>query len=136
MRPIDRQTIFIVDDDEDDQFLIQHAFLRFLPGCRLELLGNGVELLGKLELVPYLPALILLDVNMPYLGGFETLEQLREHPLYKSLPVVMLTTSNQAEDRQRAFLLGAKDFITKPFELRGYQHVLLGLFRDYGLTSH
>lgn len=61
------------------------------------------------------PALVVLDVNMPFLDGFEVLANLRQHPATLATPVVMLTSVQQEADVVRAFSLGADDYIVKPF---------------------
>ena len=61
------------------------------------------------------PALVILDVNMPFLDGFEVLASIRHHPATRTTPVVMLTSVQQEADVVRAFSLGADDYIVKPF---------------------
>lgn len=106
--------IWIVDDDEDDQYLFEIAFKTLKPPVSVRRLNDGEELLPALSQSEIKPSLILLDLNMPYLNGFEVLQQLRAEPAYKSLPVVVLTTSNHREDEAKAMELGANAFLTKP----------------------
>ena len=106
--------VFIADDDEDDRYLLARAFAEHSPECRLQFAQDGMALLDALSQTEVAPALILLDLNMPRLNGFEALKVLRQHPLYQDTPIVMLTTSNEHGDRQQASALGATDFITKP----------------------
>ena len=106
--------VWIVDDDEDDQFLFETAFRQLIPPVRVNLLSDGEELVSVLEQSETLPDLIILDLNMPRLNGFETLRWLRSRPLYERLPVVVLTTSSLVEDQQKALQLGANGFLTKP----------------------
>ena len=61
-----------------------------------------------------LPAVVLLDLNLPELHGFEVLKWIRAHPLHAGLPVVIFTSSNHEEDRARAQLTGATEFLRKP----------------------
>ncbi|MBO0937038.1 response regulator [Fibrella sp. HMF5335] len=109
-------TIYIADDDEDDQFLLQTAFASTGLGCQLKFFGNGEQLLRQLTIAVEPPTLVLLDLNMPILDGFQTLAQLRSQTAYETLPVVILTTSNQHSDVQRAYEMGANSFITKPHQ--------------------
>ena len=109
-------TIYIADDDEDDQFLLQTAFASTGLGCQLKFFGNGEQLLKQLTAGKAPPTLVLLDLNMPILDGFQTLAQLRSQVAYETLPVVILTTSNQPSDVQRAYEMGANSFITKPHQ--------------------
>lgn len=110
----DDPIVWIVDDDVDDQWFIEHGFKEVIPSIRIKQLYDGEELLPCLEETPVLPKLVLLDLNMHRKGGFEALQELRDVPAYQNLPVVVLTTSTALEDRQRAFLLGANGFLTKP----------------------
>ncbi|WP_165841027.1 response regulator [Larkinella punicea] len=123
--------VFVADDDEDDQFLIQHVFVHHSPECRINVVNNGVELLEALGTVEKLPALVLLDLNMPVMGGLEALALIRKEPQYDSLPVVILTTSNQTVDQQRAMELGANGFVTKPLLLKEYNQLILTLRKQW-----
>jgi diguanylate cyclase (GGDEF)-like protein len=64
-----------------------------------------------------MPSLILLDLDMPVMDGFETLRELKEDPKTRDIPVIVLSGMNSSQDKVAAFDLGAIDFITKPFEL-------------------
>lgn len=108
--------IYIADDDEDDQFLLQTAFESTGSGCQLKFFGNGEQLLNQLNTETDPPTMVLLDLNMPILDGFQTLAHLRSQAAYESLPVVILTTSNQHSDVQKAYEMGANSFITKPHQ--------------------
>ena len=113
--------ILLVDDDEDDRYLTKEAFHQHYPASRISFAEDGEDML---EFLKYegrytgadhpLPELILLDLNMPRLNGFEALKLLRNHPTYQATPIVILTTSEAEADRQQASGLGANDFITKP----------------------
>ena len=75
------------------------------------------------------PALVILDVMMPEMDGFETLERIRNHDELADLPVILLTSRGREDDVVRALELGADDFVTKPFspaELKGRVTRLLG----------
>lgn len=85
--------VFIADDDEDDCYLLAQAFAQHSPQCQLQFFSDGQSLLEALSQRESPPALILLDLNMPRLNGFEALKALREQPAYSDTPIVMLTTS-------------------------------------------
>lgn len=123
--------VFIVDDDEDDRFLVQQIFNQQSPDSQLKTLSNGAELLETLAESIRLPNLILLDLNMPVMSGLETLERVRQNPAYESVPIVILTTSDQAVDRQLASRLRANGFITKPPTIKQYNEVVLNLQREW-----
>ena len=104
----------VIDDDEDDRFFIELA-LRYEPNpCRVLSASGGQQALDLLAQLPTPPDLILLDLNMPMMTGFEVLEQLKQSATYALIPVVILTTSAESTDQQRARWLGATDFMTKP----------------------
>lgn len=106
--------VWLVDDDEDDRLEIRAAFDELQPPVSMLTLNNGQQLLAELELNETLPKLLLLDLNMPGLTGFDVLTQLRADPRLAELPVVIITTSSNDRDRQQSLALGAIDFITKP----------------------
>ena len=105
--------VWIVDDDKDDQYLFEVAFKSLVPPVHVRLLDDGEEFLLALSKTETLPSLVVLDVNMPRLNGFDTLKKLRDEPTYKKLPVVILTTSSRPQDQDKAMQLGANGFLTK-----------------------
>lgn len=112
-----KKTIFSVlsvDDDDEDQFILERVFKAHCPDCRVTFANNGADLLTYLGTAKSMPALILLDLNMPIMNGFETLIALRAEPRYRSIPVVMLTTSHEPADVHRSYDLGANAFQQKP----------------------
>jgi CheY-like chemotaxis protein len=126
--------VFIADDDEDDRFLLQISFSLHYPHCRLHFVNDGQDLLDHLAQTNQSPALIVLDLNMPRLNGFEVLESLRKNSQYASTPVVMLTTSANTDDRDLAFKLGAREFITKPLNLNQLEDIV-SRFQKYWLQN-
>ncbi|MBC8152113.1 MAG: response regulator [Bacteroidetes bacterium] len=107
-------TVLSVDDDEEDQFMLGRIFTAHCPDCRVTFVSNGANLLTYLATAGPLPALILLDLNMPIMNGFETLAALKSQPLYRPIPVVILTTSHEPSDVLRCYDLGANAFQQKP----------------------
>jgi CheY-like chemotaxis protein len=79
-----------------------------------------------------LPCLLLLDLKMPIMGGFDVLEWLRQRPeLSRSLPVVVLTSSDQEEDATRSFELGARDYFVKPVTFKALLSLVLKLKEEW-----
>ncbi|MEZ0540878.1 response regulator [Fibrella arboris] len=111
-----QHTIFVAEDDEDDQFLLRTAFASTGMACDLVFFTNGEELISQLAVSEARPTLVLLDLNMPIMDGFQTLAHLRNQEAYRTMPVLVLTTSSQREDVTRAYSLGANSFITKPHQ--------------------
>ena len=75
--------------------------------------SNGKEVLGKIRLEK--PDLVLLDIIMPKMDGFEVLSKLKKDPQTKKVPVIMLTAKGQKLDKEKGIELGARDYIVKPF---------------------
>lgn len=120
-----KHIVYLVDDDEDDCYLAQQA-LRPQATCEIKTFHDGQELITFLSThdnLP-LPTLILLDLNMPMLNGFETLTLLKEQERWAHIPVVVLTTSDDHADKSKCKALGAEAFLTKPANYRTLSDVL------------
>jgi CheY-like chemotaxis protein len=120
-----KQTILLVDDSENDLFLMRAAFKKAEFNSPLQAVQNGEEAIAYLkgegiysDRNQYaLPAVMLLDLNMPRKNGFEVLDWVRTQPALKRLSVIILTASLRGEDVERAFDLGANAFLVKPATL-------------------
>ncbi|MCG9789525.1 response regulator [Vibrio mediterranei] len=104
--------VLLVADDEPVNLRILESFLR-LEGYQVKLAKDGLETLDIIEHEK--PDLLLLDIMMPGMSGFEVCETIREQYDHAALPIIMLTALNQSEDRVRGFELGANDYLAKPF---------------------
>jgi CheY-like chemotaxis protein len=128
-------TILVADDDEDDCLLVKEAFLESRLLNDLRFVADGEELLDYLyrrnqyanPAVSPCPGLILLDLNMPRKDGREVLRQLKADPVLRSIPVVVLTTSEDEMDILRSYDLGANSFITKPVTFEALVQVIRSL---------
>ena len=95
---------------------------RIDPDLQVVAFQNGMEVLGYLNSLnasEILPCFILLDINMPVMDGFKTLELIKANDTASNIPVILFTTSSDFKDIQRAKRLGAEKLITKPFSLKG-----------------
>ena len=111
----DQHVILIAEDDPDDRLMLADAFSENRYRSRIEFAGSGKEVLGYLRGTDRdLPALILLDLNMPGLDGRTLLKILKTDPETEKIPVVILTTSKAGTDRTSVYELGASGFFTKP----------------------
>jgi CheY-like chemotaxis protein len=117
-RPI---TILMADDDEDDRDLARDALKGTRLGERMKFVVDGQDLIDYLrhdgpyaEAATPRPSIILLDLNMPRKDGREALAELKADKTLRQIPVVILTTSNDDVDVQKAYDLGASSYITKP----------------------
>ena len=127
-------SVWVVDDDEDDQLFIRSAFKETHKPIQVRTLTDGDQLLPQLTDSDELPRLILLDINMFRQNGFETLNQLRNTPMFAHLPVIMLTTSSDASDCQRSLALGANRCLTKPASYKQLVNLVKELTEDWELA--
>jgi len=103
--------ILIAEDERDIRELI--AFTLRFAGFEIELASNGVE---AVEIAPkVVPDLILMDVRMPRMTGYQACEVLKEDPVTKDIPVVFLSAKGQESEIQEGLGVGAKEYILKPF---------------------
>ncbi len=114
--------VLLVEDDPNDAILIRHAFRTVGLGNRLIVLSDGRQAVRYLNGEgPYrdreqypMPVLILLDLDLPELNGFQFLEWVRKEPELSRLPVIVLTGSTFSPDVKLAYSLGANSFLVKP----------------------
>jgi two-component system, OmpR family, alkaline phosphatase synthesis response regulator PhoP len=104
--------ILVVDDEPHIGRIIQMKLER--GPYRVSLASDGREALDVLRGDDPVD-LVLLDIMMPFVSGFDVLQEIRTFPHRETTPVIMLTAKGQATDRTRALELGATDFLTKPF---------------------
>ncbi len=113
--------IIIADDDSDDQLFIKDALQRKSFAGSFECVENGIMLLDYLRIPPVkLPRLILLDLNMPFKNGYQTLEELKSDGQLRNIPVFVLTSSLSESDEQKCYKLGCNNFYRKPNSVPEY----------------
>jgi len=105
--------ILVVDDSKVMREMIV-ACLRGLPGVEFTQASSGLEAIERLSLAVF--DLVLLDLNMPDIGGFEVVEFVRGQDTLRSLPIIVVTTRGDDGSRERALQAGASRFMTKPFQ--------------------
>jgi len=130
--------ILLIEDNLKDAELTIRALRKSNMNNHLIHLKNGAEALeflfgtGKYEgrNISNKPTVILLDLKMPKVDGFEVMIQIKVNESTKSIPVVVLTSSKESSDIERAYLLGANSYIVKPVEFDEYMNVVtdLGLY--------
>ena len=103
-------SILLVDDNTQNLELMQ-AFLEELP-CTLRTASDGVEAIESIE--RECPNLVILDVMMPRMSGFEVCQKIKSQPSTREIVVIMVTALNEVSDYERAVECGTNDFITKP----------------------
>jgi DNA-binding response OmpR family regulator len=104
--------VLVVEDDEIISYLLDFRLNR--EGFEVLLATDGYQANEFLENSPP-PALVLLDVMLPYLDGFELIARLRSKPAWADVPVIMLTSKSQEQSIVRALDAGANDYVLKPF---------------------
>jgi CheY-like chemotaxis protein len=111
-----KHLVFIVDDDADDRESIRDAFLENQHQNEYMFMANGNELLKFLtNNSPKLDtSVILLDLNMPGMGGQDVLKVIKDDEKLKPIPVIIFTTSASEKDKELSYELGANCFVTKP----------------------
>ncbi|MBS4057682.1 MAG: response regulator [Bacteroidales bacterium] len=118
--------ILVVEDNPIDLELTLRAFSRKKLTNPIQIARDGEEALKfveKWEQGEPTPVVILLDLNMPKVNGLEVLEKIKSHPEFKTIPVVILTTSSESNDLQRAYQLGANSYIVKPVDFEKFLEV-------------
>ncbi len=131
-----KPVVFLMaDDDPDDRLLIKEAFVESLISNSIYFVEDGVELMDYLRCQDKFsnpddaptPDLILLDLNMPRKDGREALAEIKNDPMLRYIPVVVLTTSKAEEDIMRSYDIGAASYITKPVTFDGLVEAIRGL---------
>lgn len=124
-----KKYVLYADDDIDDKDIMEEVFLTYRDYILLTF-PDGAPLLEHLATgKPDGVALVMLDMNMPITNGMQALTAIRQNPFYRSIPVVMFTTSSSPVDKQQATEFGAK-VITKPTSIAQLQAVATEMF-DY-----
>ena len=121
--------ILLVEDEEDHRVLVRQALERTGEEVPLLEAGTGEKALEWMKsevgrVGPLNGGLVILDLGLPGISGFEVLQQMREIPGLHDTPVVVITASENAMDQDHAFNLGVRGFFQKPTDFRDYQDIL------------
>lgn len=139
----EKQTILLVDDSDDDLVLMKHACQTAHFKASVRTAGNGEEAIAYLrgdaafsnrDKFP-LPTVMLLDLNMPKVDGFDVLTWVRTQPVLKRLTIIVLSASGRVEDVERAFDFGANSYLVKPPAMAGLIAMICCL-RDWLEYNH
>lgn len=116
--------VIYVDDCEADRELTEICYKRSRLTNPLVTMKSGLELLRHLDRIQSshasMPAMILIDISMPVIDGFELIQAIRRYPAFAELPIVVLSTSDEIEDREMATRFGAQAYAVKPLDPQGY----------------
>jgi two-component system, response regulator len=128
------RVILLIEDNPDDEVLTLRALQKNNIHNEIVVARNGAEaldlLFGTGRARPVVPSLILLDLKLPKVDGLEVLKQLRAHEGTRFLPIVILTSSIEEQDRIRGYGLGANSYVRKPVDFAQFYEAVrqLGLY--------
>jgi CheY-like chemotaxis protein len=129
--------ILLVEDDDVDVMNVRRAFQRAHVSNPLHVASNGLEALDMLrgDTIPLGRRLVLLDLNMPRMNGIEFLRAVREDADLRSLPVVVLTTSNDERDKVDAYNLNVAGYLLKPVTFSDFVDLMAALNKYWMLVE-
>lgn len=133
-------SILIAEDDADDRYLLEAAFKENGFNDTLYFVENGIKALEFLEGLQEKdsgkdwPSLILLDLNMPKKDGREVLKEIKQSTIFKKIPVIVFSTTNNEMEMRRCYEMGANSYITKPSSFEGLIKTVAAL-RTYWLVT-
>ena len=104
--------VLVIEDDPVVSRLVEHLLMR--RGFVVHVAADGLQAQALLKTMPC-PAVVVMDVMLPYVSGFELIAELRQTPGWNGVPVIMLTSKSQERDVLRAFDAGVNDYVVKPF---------------------
>jgi two-component system, cell cycle response regulator DivK len=119
---ISEEGFVLIGEDEPDNQIILQTVVESLVGARAEVAGDGLAVLASVSRER--PKMILLDLMMPGLDGFQVTRQLKADPATASIPIVAVSAMARPDDRDAALAAGCDDFVRKPFELDALEAVI------------
>jgi CheY-like chemotaxis protein len=131
---ITERPILLVDDNPDDIMIAKRAFTKSQIHNKIYVTHDGEEAIqflrkeGKFKDMPR-AGLVILDLNMPKIDGFEVLETIKGDDKLKSIPIIVLTSSSRPEDIERAYKLGCNSFIVKPVSFEDFIEAVIEIKR-------
>jgi CheY-like chemotaxis protein len=131
---ITERPILLVDDSPDDIMIAKRAFSKSQIHNKIYVTHDGEEAIqflrkeGKYKDMPT-AGLVILDLNMPKVDGFEVLETIKGDDKLKSIPIIVLTSSSRPEDIERAYKLGCNSFIVKPVSFEDFIEAVIEIKR-------
>lgn len=138
---MEKKKILLIEDSKDDIILIKRAFLKTKLSDKYELIiaEDGNQALSFLydndTLISQkdkLPMILLLDLNLPKINGFEVLQRIRNNKKTKLIPVIIFTSSKEEQDIIKSYTLGANSYIRKPIDSEKFTSVLQQIVTYWG----
>ncbi len=128
--------ILVVEDDEVDVMTIRRAFQEIKVANPVVNMENGEAALAYLgDPQSAQPCIILLDINMPVMNGIEFLGAVKRDDRLRSVPIIMLTTSAEEQDKARSFSLGVAGYMVKPVEYRKFVDMMQSIDRYWTISE-
>ncbi len=130
--------ILLVEDNPTDLDLTRRAFLRRKIVNPIQVARDGEEALEwmkRWEEGEPTPVVILLDLKLPKVNGLEVLRQLKAHPDYRTIPIVVLTSSGENRDIETAYQLGTNSYIIKPVDFEKFMEVAVQIELYWGVLN-
>ena len=130
--------ILLIEDNPMDVDLTRRAFTRRKVINTIEVARDGEEAIAHIrrwESGEPWPVVILLDINLPKINGLEVLRELKTHPLLQRIPVIVLTSSGEDRDIQKAYELGANSYIVKPVDFEKFVEVAAQIDLDWNVIN-
>ena len=118
--------ILLADDDQDHALLFDTIVKKLYPEKALSIVNDGNDLFEFLK--QHLPDLIFLDLNMPCKNGIECLNELKSKPAYRSIPVIVYSSSAHLNDIQDSYVHKADFYMVKPFSVKHLELALENIF--------
>ena len=128
---MNRPEVLFVEDSAGDVLLTQQILAESALPVRLHIARDGEQALAMLADERFRPAMIILDLSLPKISGFEVLEQ---NPR-RDIPVVIFSASQRVSDKERTLSLGAKEYVHKPLDMVSYRNAVLGMVRNWAMPA-
>ena len=131
--------ILLIQDNQGDIVLIQRAFnrLNLKNTIKINIITNGTQAFKAVinQQIKPIPDLVLLDLNLPGIGGIQILKKLKQSEKYRTIPVIMLTTSSRQQDIKQAYYNYANTYISKPIDWLQFQQAVVTLCKYWFDTT-
>lgn len=117
--------ILLIEDDSDDVELLKEAFTSNDIAFNMEVIAEGDKVATYLENFEAVPSLIVMDLNLPKTSGKEIMKMIKDSAVFKTIPLIVFSTSSAKEDIKYAYSMGASKFITKPVTIEGWNATVI-----------
>jgi CheY-like chemotaxis protein len=127
--------IAVVEDDADDREFITSALRKYSDNLRISVFRSGSDFMHELNSHVCVPDLIVTDLRMPLMSGFEVINEVKQNMETRTIPVVVLSTSGNEEDINKAKKLGASGYYIKPFSIEEYFEITSNIISSFNKNA-